>query len=229
MTATEIIYAIREKLNAYTDDSKYKDEYLMFLINLKRAAYIRREYNQLQRTFDTDILQSICMELEEVDSSVCLECQEIGCDNCQVIRTVKKVPNTIELHSRSSIIKVSPMGVFDKPFSLVNMFKMPYAGDGKYEDKYVFASVHPNGHIYLKSKQNFYRSLGYINVIALFENPDDVAEFKCNGADCYSNIESNYPIEGWMVDFIITEIVNELANLKQLPTDVTNDAKDGLE
>jgi hypothetical protein len=224
MTATEIIYAVREKLKAYTDDARYTDSYLMYLVNLKRAVYIRREYNQLQRTFDSDILQSFCMELEEVDSSVCPECAT--CEDCTVIRTVLPVPNTIELHSRASIIRISPVGVYDKPFSLISMGRMPYAGEGKYENKYVFAALHPNGHMYFKSSSSSYRGLQYVSVTALIENPDDLADFECNGANCYNPDKDEYPAEAWMVDTMITDIVKELANLKQIPEDLTNDAKE---
>ena len=229
MTATEIIYAIREKLKAYTDDTRYTDAYLFFLINLKRALYIRREYNQQQRKIDQEVLQTICMELEEVDSSVCPECSEIGCGECEVIRTVKKLPNTIELHNRQTILKVSPIGVFDRPFSWVDINRIPYVGEGKNENKFVFATYHSNGHIYLKSKLNFYRSLTHISVTALFENPDDISKFQCsptNNTPCFDFNNTQYPVEGWMADIIISDIVQELARLKQIPEDDTNDAKD---
>lgn len=226
MTATEIIYAIREKLKAYTDDTRYSDSYLMFLINLKRSFYIRREYNQLQRTFDSDVLQSVCMELEEVDSSVCPECKDLTITDCLVIRTKKKVPKSIELHSRNSIVRVAPVGVLDKRFSLVSFIKMPYAGETKYESKFIFATIHPNGHIYLKAQDPAYKSLEFINVVGLFENPDDIAEYSCGSTPCYDYNVNDYPVAGWMTDIIITDIVNDLARLKSLPEDLTNDAKE---
>jgi len=226
MTGTEIIYAIREKLKSYTDDSRYSDSYLMFLINTKRAFYIRREYNQLQRTFDSEVLQSVCMQLEEVDASVCPECKELTTNECVVIRTVKKFPKTIELHSRSSMVKISSVGVFDKNFNIVSLAKIPYAGESKYEAKYIFATLHPNGYIYLKSTEDSFRSLEYINVIGLFENPDSVSEYDCGGSPCYDFDSDGYPIGSWMVDFVIEDIVKQLANLKALPEDLSNDAKD---
>lgn len=225
MTATEIIYAIREKLKAYTDDTKYTDAYLFFLINLKRALYIRREYNQLQRVIDPEVTQTICMELEEAGESICPECYS-GCEVCTVIRTVKKLPNVIELHNRNTITKIGSTGIFSRPINIVTMDRMPYAGEGKYENNFIFASLHSNGHIYFKSKSSTYRTLGYIDVTALFENPDDAMQFKCPGGGCYSPDESRYPVEAWMVDVIINEITGELANLKQIPEDDTNDAKD---
>lgn len=229
MKALEIIYAIREKIKAYSDDSRYTDSYLMYLINLKRAVYIRREYNQMQKTFDSDSLQTFCMELEEADGSTCPECISADCGGgCTVIRTKLKMPGTIELHSRASIVRVSPADIYSKPMSLISMPRMPYAGEGKYENKYVFVSLHPNGHLYFKSKSTAFRSLEYVSVTALLENPDDASEFKCNAdnSNCYNPNEDDYPVEGWMVDIIITDIVRELVNLKQIPEDKTNDANE---
>jgi hypothetical protein len=229
MTATEIIYAIREKLKAYTDDTKYTDAYIFFLINLKRALYIRREYNQQQRKIDQEVAQTICMELEEVDSSVCPECQELSSNECSVIRTVLKLPNTIELHNRQTILKISSIGVFDKPFSLIDINRMPYIGESRYENKFIYAAYHSNGYIYLKSSLNFIRTLTHISVTALFENPDDISKFQCSPTDntpCFDFENTNYPIEGWMADVVISDIVQELSRLKGIPEDNTNNAKD---
>lgn len=225
MTATEIIYAIREKLKAYTDDSRYTDSYLYYLINLKRSLFIRREYNQLQRTIDTEVLQSICMELEEVADSVCPECYT-GCSECTIMRTKLVLPKTIELHNRNTITKIGTVGAYDRPYNFVTMDRMPYVGHSKYENNFVFGALYPDGHLYFKSNSSTLRSIEYISVTALFENPDDVSAFECNGSVCYNSVDYRFPIKAWMTDIIINEIVSELANLKQLQEDTNNNAKE---
>ena len=224
MTANEIIYAIREKLKAYTDDTRYTNGYLMFLINLKRSLFIRREYNQFQRTIDVDTLQSICMDIEAVDESECPDCGELG--GCQIYRTVEKLPKRIELHNRQVITRIAPLGVANKPFTIVSRNRFIYAGEAKHEATFVFATVHDNGYIYLKSKQRYHQGLDKITVTQLFENPDDASAFNCNNETCYDLDTTEYPCKQWMVDLIITEIVKELAMLKELPSDVLNNAKD---
>jgi len=225
MTATEIIYAIREKLKSYTDDTRYTDSYLYFLMNLKRALFIRREYNQLQRTIDAEVLQTICIPLEEVDTSECPECAP-GCDTRTVVRTTLRLPKTIELHNRNTITKISPVGVYERPINFITMERMPYAGESKYENNFVFAALHSDGYLYFKSNSSSIRNLETVTVTALFENPDDVSKFKCNGTTCYNTTDYEFPVKAWMVDIIIAEIVQELANLKQLPADTKNDARE---
>lgn len=226
MTANEIIYAIREKLKAYTDDSRYTNSYLMFLVNLKRGLYIRREYNQLQRTIDNEVLQQICMNIQEVDYSECPECEEFISDGCTLLRTDKPLPRTVELHNRNKITRIGPIGTFDRPFSLVSRNRMVYSGEGKYEERTVFATVHSNGYIYMKSKSSSANGIERISVTALFEDPDDVKDFECSGNKCYNPETDQYPVKSWMVDVIITDIVSELAKLKQIPEDELNNAKD---
>lgn len=226
MTANEIIYAIREKLKAYTDDSRYTNSYLMFLVNLKRGLYIRREYNQLQRTIDNEVLQQICMNIQEVNNTECPECDEFTSDECTLLRTDKPLPKTVELHNRNKINRIGPVGTFDIPFSIVSRNRLIYSGEGKYESRIVFATVHSNGYIYLKSKSSSVNGIERISVTALFENPDDVSLFDCTDNNCYDPEKDDYPVKSWMVDVIISDIVNELAQLKQIPADELNNAKD---
>lgn len=226
MKTNELIYAIREKLKSYTDDTKYTDDWILYLIRLKRAVLLRREYNQLQRTIDAEVLQTICVPLTSVDESECPDCYSLSTPECFITRTQSKIPSSIELHNRSTIIKVAPVGRFDKPFSIVSKAGFIYAGESKYEKNIVFATLDTDGYIYLKSRNPFYRSLEAVTVTLLMDNPEDAHAFQCNGVACYDNTNDEYPLKAWMADIIIMEIVNELANLKQIPTDSLNNAKD---
>jgi DNA-directed RNA polymerase subunit K/omega len=57
MTPIEIIFAIREKLKEYVDDTRYTNRYLLKLVDLKRAVLIRQQYNQIQRSIDNQLEQ----------------------------------------------------------------------------------------------------------------------------------------------------------------------------
>lgn len=228
MKTEEIIYAIREGLKEYTDDSKYTDDYIMYLVRLKRTSLIRREYSNLQRTIDSETLQTICMKLEEVSESDCPECEEFASD-CTIVRTIDKVPFTIELHNRSSITRVAFTQKMGKRINLVSRERIVYSGEGTFENNQVFAFLHDDGHIYLKSKDKMFRSQETISVTALLDNPDEAVFFTgCNGSSnpCYDVLQSRYPLKGWMADLIITMVIAELAQLKQLPEDKQNNSND---
>jgi len=228
MNVQDIIYTIREGLKEYTDDSRYTDDYIMYLVRIKRAALIRREYSNLQRTIDQETLQTICMALEEVEDSDCPDCLS-DCSDCKIVRTVDKMPFTIELHNRSSITRVAFTQKSSAKINLVSRDKIIYAGEGPFEKRAVFAYLDNDGHIYLKSKVSSYKSKETISVTSLLDNPDDAAMFTgCNNNfdSCYDVLTSRYPMKSWMTETIIKTIISELASLKPLPADTVNNSND---
>ena len=228
MNVFEIVYAIREGLKEYTDDTKYTDDYLLYLVRLKRGFFLRREYNNIQKIVDQEISQTICMALELVSDSECPDCG-FEVDDCEVVRTIKKLPDTIELSNKNIILRVAPIGVMKNKFELITRERSVFAGEGTYEKNNVYAFYHSNGHIYLKSKKNFYKSLDAISVTAVFENPFDVNDFKCgpnNSTVCYDPENDKYPIKAWMTDIVIKEIISDLAKTKNIPEDTQNNSND---
>jgi hypothetical protein len=226
MKTNEIIYAIREGLKEYVDDTKYTDDYLMYLVRLNRAVFIRREYNNQQRIIDTEIIQNIFMDVEEVDDEECGK--YIFCNNgCSLIRTVKPIPFTLELHNKNLIMSIrSAERNVTIPFNIITPEKAIYAGEGQYEKKQIFAIPHSDGHIYFKSKHNIHRGLEAVIVSAVFENPDDAAQFKCGTKPCYDIVEDRYPCKAWMEALIINTVIEKLAPLKSLPRDEVNNSND---
>ena len=76
----EIIYDVREAVRQTTDDTDISDRYILYLYNIKRSKYLRQDLNNLQKTIDISILQTLCLELEEVSINECgldLDCQTI--------------------------------------------------------------------------------------------------------------------------------------------------------
>ena len=237
MKANEIIYAIREKLKEYTDDTRYTDDYIMYLVRINRAVLIRREYSNLQRTVDSEVLQTFCMNTEEVNESLCPECSTYyNNDNqCSIIRTIEQVPFTIELHNKNMIHRVV---VFDennpsntqigRPVNYISAERAVYAGSGDFEFNQIFAFLLPDGHMYLKSRTGIHRTIDKIGITAALENPDDASIFPdcyTGKTSCFNILEDRYPVKAWMESIIISEIVSELVNLKKLPADEVNNSK----
>lgn len=235
MKANEIIYAIREKLKEYPDDTRYTDDYIMYLVRMYRALLIRREYSNPQRIVDSEILQTICMPLEEVNSNSCYDASTYYNKECYIMRTIDKVPFTIELHNKNMIYKVGIQNcstptnnIIGIPINFISSDRAVYAGSGDFEFNQIFAFTLPDGHLYLKSRTGLHRTVEKINVTAAFDNPDDAAKFTgCNGEDtpCFDILSDRYPIKAWMEGVIISEIVKDLINLKGVPSDEVNNAK----
>jgi hypothetical protein len=191
--AFDLLTIVRPKIS---DDSDIDIRQIKFWIKNQRALWIRNELNKF-RTIDSELIQTICAELEEVDPSDCCGI-DIGCD--KIMRTVKDIPSTIELHAKEAILRVAGINKLTKPFSYIDYSRVPFAGNSRFNTDEVYSFLH-NKRMYIFSKKNpEYKFLENISIRGVFEDPEEAAKFKdCNsGLPCYSDDE-RYPIKAWMI------------------------------
>ena len=203
MIVDKLIYDVREALKEYSDDSELSDSYILYLYDIKRAKYLRQDINNSQRTIDISVVQTLCLELEEVNVNECSV--DLGCET--IIRTKRAIPTPLQLHTKSALTRVAPADRVSRPFNLINRDKAVTSGG------------------------NALKLLECINVTGVFENPLDLIEYQnCCSCDipdsCFDIETTDYPIQPHYIDVIKNEIVSELAKLKVIKEDKTNDAVD---
>lgn len=215
MTLNEIAYNIlnlvrggRSSNNDHISTSQIK-----FNVKYYRAMLIRRDFARngiITRHLEQDLG---CLELIKVDASKC-------CDlpvDCAVYRTVKKVPRTVRFNFSDAITHVGDVsGTGTIPIVDSNAVQwLPY-------DKYTKNKMKAymiEDYIYIYNADG----LKYINVRGIFEDPEDVAMFDCDGSDCYSD-DSEFPIPMDMLQTITQGIMSgELMMLSSSVNDTTND------
>lgn len=224
----EMIYDIREYIREFSDDTEVDDRHLVYLINIKRAKYLRQDLNNYQKATDLSIQQKFCVAMEEVSADECG--QDIYCD--KVLRSVKPLPKAIELHTRTAITKLKPTNVLSVPFNVISKDKVPYLKDSPFKNS-IYAFIDSDNYVYLISSNTTYKLIDCLNVAGIFENPLELSEFtNCCGCPeseqtvCYDQNESEYPLQPHYVDLIKREIVNDLMKVKQMPEDKINDTND---
>lgn len=224
-TKLELVYDVKEYLKAYSDDVELSDEYILYLYRKKRAKHLRRILNDYTRKFDNIILQTLCMELEMVDENVC------GIKfGCKILRTKEALPSLIDLRSRDSLISVGPSNITSEGFKLIKLAEAPFILDKPYSNG-IYAFLNTDGHIYLVSNDDAHVLLECIRVTALFEDPEDLSNFKnCCGEECNDSIDScfdddtEYPMQGFLIDEISNEIKKELVSRFNIPEDTDNNS-----
>lgn len=226
MNISKLVYDVRESLKEYSDDTELSDSYIIYLYDIKRSKYLRQDINNSQRTIDISVLQSLCLELEEVNVNECGI--ELGCET--IIRTKRPIPTPLQLHTKTALTRVAPADRISKPFNLISREKAVYASEAPFPNS-IYAFLHNDNHIYLTSKGNALNLLECINVTGVFENPLDLIEYKnCCSCDeptaCFDIETTDYPIQPHYIDVIKNEIVNELARLDVIKEDKTNDSVD---
>lgn len=224
MRLDKIIYDIRESTKEHIDDSEIDDRYIIHLLNVKRAKYLRQELNNSQRTFDNTVVQTLTMSLELVSTDEC----NIGLSCNKILRTCKIVPDTLHLHSRDAVLRVSSVDRMSKPFNFVSRDRILYSNNSSFPGS-IYTFLHDDGYIYINSKDSSVNLLECISITAIFEEPTELSNFsKCcnceqNNIEKCFNITDEYPIQPHILDIIIEEIVLKILRNKQIPEDKVND------
>jgi len=220
----EIIYDVREGIKEYSDDSEFSNEYILYLYNIKRAKYLKQRLDRLGRKFDNRVLQTLCLELHEVDSNIC------GIETCDKILSTKKVvPDFLQLSDKDAIERISPSDQLSKKFNTIPREKAAYYLDSNFSSK-IKCYLHDDGHIYLLSSEPIFTNC--ISITGVFENPLDLKNYKnCCGCEdslsCYDEMTTNYPLSPDLIDIIRLEIINELTSRKDPRLqDKNNDSDD---
>ncbi len=215
MTLNEIAYNIlnlvrggRSSNNDYISTSQIK-----FNVKYYRAMLIRRDFARngiITRHLEQDLG---CLELIKVDASKCCNLPT----ECAVYRTVKKIPRTVRFNFRDSVTYVGDVsGTGTIPIVDSNAVQwLPY-------DKYTKNKMKAymiEDYIYVYNADG----LKFINVRGVFEDPEDVAKFDCDGSDCYDD-NMDFPIPMDMLQTITQGIMSgELMMLASSMNDTTND------
>jgi len=230
MTLNEAIYELRgiiRRENLY-DDDRLDDRLLKHWVHNQRALWIRNEMNK-PRSVDEQIIQNLgCIPLEVADRSACPQFTT----GYSVLQTDRDIPKTIELNNGDGIIEIGPVDRIARRFSYVNIHRARFAGEGRWNKKIIFA-FRWGERLLLMSKDmesgSFLKYMRYLNVRAVFENPEDVARFvHQDGTPCYTP-DDEYPMNNWMWDYIRDMIIKtNFQLLTTAPTDKANDATETL-
>lgn len=220
-TMNELVYQIWEKLRPnLSSDDDIDNRLIKAEIHNKRARFLRNELNR-NRTVDPFIVQDLgCVEMQIVDRA---ECCDITID-CSILRSVQKIPSTIELHS-DTMLWVNPVDRLEKPFSLVDYQAAKFIGGHRFTSRQIYAFI-LNNYLYLISEDDSHSQITHVSIRGVFENPEEAAVFvNCSdGSSCFTG-DSEYPLKSWMADAVQTEVYNTLLSKIKLPVDTSNDSK----
>lgn len=226
MKTSELVNMINDELKLVSDDSSFTLEHILFLCSKYRAYLIKTDnLNKKLLTyigFDSPLYQTVCVKLEAVNPTSNLE--SYSCDGGTVLRSVVAIPSSL------SKINVNLNNYF-KSTNLVytNPERLKYQGCNKWLNNIIYAAVHPNGFLYLKSGNPQFKYLENITITGVFSDPEKAKEYSCNNNNTSCDfMEDEYPIEDWMVPAIIQYVVQELTNSIYRPTDTRNNAYDDL-
>lgn len=213
-------YQIYEALNINSDDTNIDSRLIDDLIAQQRSLWVRNEYNKNRSIID-DIVQDLCcVDLEVADRT---QCPKVPLD-CYILRTKEEIPAPVEFHDKNGILRVGPLDVLGKPYSIITYPRAAFAGNGRYNTKEIF-TFYKNKRLYFTSADPKLKYLTKVTVRGIWDNPKDAGKY-CdeNGVPCFDDTQP-YPLKEWMWVYIKPLIVEELLRKIQIPEDNKNDAQ----
>lgn len=230
-----IVYSIWNTVRARVNinDSITWELVKFHVLNL-RAQLLKQDSNK-GYTADPYVIQDLgCVELVRADAAEC--CQvDVGCN---VLRTKLQIPSTIELHHKQLFTRIGPIKKDEEPFDYISYEKVPFLKHSKYTKKRVIAyQTSTSGYMYFVVPDFKLKTMKYVNIQGVFEDPTQVSEFTtcpavesaCKDCDellpCY-NDDMPFPIKSWMIPTLIEMTIKLFVKQQSLtPTDSNSDGK----
>ena len=215
VTTRQLVSDLRNLASSGSNPVEFKitDNQLLFWCNEIRSMLISQAIQKKQDLSDVWIQIISCLQLEQVDSSECCNLP-IG---CYLLKSVKKIPITIETYSDNTITKVvKPTGEI---ISKSNSFEANYNKYNKYTGKNSNWYI-KNGYLYITNEQ----LLESVSAYGIFEDPSDLSNFVgCDNNTCFG-WTSSYPCSLKMASDITNIVLKtKIFPFLQLPADNKND------
>lgn len=199
MTLNEIAYNI---LNIVRGGRSSSDDHISlsqikFNIKYYRAMMIRRDLarnNFMSRHMEQDLG---CLNLVRVNASKCCNFDI----ECEVYRTERKIPRTIRANFKDLITYVGGVdGINTIP--VVKSDYIKYIPFDKYTKNQKKAFMIED-YLYIYNPDG----LEFVNIRGVFEDPEEVAKFDCDGTDCYDD-DMPFPMPADMIQAITTALLS---------------------
>lgn len=219
----EIVSMVLDMLKVTSDDSTYTEEHIIFLAGRYRSFLLKQRYAQdLKKQVPESNYQTLCLELEEVDAI-----DGLPCVGGFYLRTKETLPTLLPF----GITRLYTSGSYYKgEITFVSKDRFKYVGNNKWLQNTIYATLDPDGRIYLDSRNPQFRYLTNANLTGIFENAEEASELECGlseAAGC-DILERDFPLEDALIAPLIELVAKELSQSITAPEDKENNADDNL-
>lgn len=221
-TYKELVYMVLDEVKGISDDFTFTEDHVIFLLSKYRALLLYQKYSSLKKPIPESNYQTICLNMQEDDSSSSV------CEFGPILKSTEKIPHLVKLGNP----KVFPLNYYlGCNIVFISKDRMQYVGYNKYMTNIIYASIDPDGYLYLKSNNPQAGYIENIKVSGVFEDPQKGAELQCDNNEENSScdiLDKNFPIEESLIPDLIQSVVKELTGAVYRPKDSVNNSSDDL-
>ena len=227
-TYREMIHIVLDELKLASDDAYFTDGHIQFLLGKYRAYLLKKEYGDSSSAFGRAAIaarkyvpetnyQTLCLHLKTVDVVQGM------CEYGKIVKSVEQLPNLLnigvkKIYAENYMVELSNV-VF------VPQEQMRYVGRDKYRANIIYATIAPDGHLWIKSANPQHLYLKEIRFTAVFEDAEKAAEIDCESDGC-DILDNEFPMEESLQAQLIEIVVKSLLQPKMMPEDMANNSKD---
>lgn len=205
-----------------SDDDDISIDLIKDYVHSIRSVLLEQKFNKNARVIDDAFLQSLgAVEIEAVDSSIHPTLKS----GRFMFRTKVDIPKTITRKNyEGTFTRIGPADRLGTEYNLVSYNRALFSGNGRFNKDMVFCFLLDN-RIYLISNSDLiHKGIQFIDVIGVFENPMQVAQFKDSNGDSLYSDAGRYPVSRTMADTIQKIILQDKFGIKiGVPPDNVND------
>ena len=228
VTLNQIAHSILESVRGkVSDDDNISIDQVKDLVHSARALLLKQKFDKNLRVIDDVFTQSLgSIETELVDSSIHPDIPS----GKFMLRTTVDIPESLDRRNyEGTFTRIGPAERKSHKFNLVSYDRAIASGNGRFNRDQVFAFL-LDRRIYLISNSVYHKPIQYIDIIGVFQNPAQVAQFTdVDGNSLYSD-DGNYPISRAMREVLESMIIKgRIAPQSAVASDVINDGTDSID
>lgn len=223
MTYKELVYMALDALKIHSDDSKFTEDHVVFLLNKYRAFVLNQKYSKTLDSIGYSNYQAI--DLTIIPTS-------------DYIRSVISIPNILKISlpeielkgiddTHTSLSELEAKEINDRlknsEIAFVSDKRFKYVGSNRFLKNIIYSTIKEDGYLYLNNILEILNNKPlHIKCIikAVFEDP-----IIDKGTDI---LEQEFPLENPLVPSVLELVLKDLTNGIYKPSDNLNDAQDAL-
>lgn len=216
-TYKELIYLILDELKMTSDDSHFRLEHILFLLDKYRSLLLKQRYDDVKKDIPDSNFQTICLDMSVV--------QSFSGDSCsnRYLRSKQTLPMLIPI----GYPRLTSVDFFSNDFNIVSNERFIYAGSNKYIKNIIYSSIAPDNYLYMKSRNPQAYSIEKVKLTGIFENSEAASDLVCDNIQC-DILDREFPMEESLLSTLVELIVKELSGYKYQMKDTFNNANDDL-
>lgn len=213
MTYKELVYMALDALKIHSDDAKFTEDHVIFLLNKYRAYALQQKYSKTLEGVNNRNYQTLKVSMQG----------NMGDrpGNGYYYFSTKEIPGILSI----ALPKVES-GIFNsREIVFTSENRLRYIGYNRFLPNIVYSCIGNDNKLCLKGKEDIVRTLTIVSLNAVFANPLEADNFNNIISDV---LDREFPMEDTLVPAVLELVLKDLTNGIYKPTDTTNDAQDAL-